>query len=87
VHNALADLLYVAEASGYKWMVQAEDGSSRFASPVTYGSAPAGAVQMFPVGGGAPAALASGDMVYVLGSSGVSEDGYMIFASGKGTVP
>jgi hypothetical protein len=55
-----------------------------FASPVTYGTVPAGATQLAPLG--APAALASGDTVSVE-MSGTGADGYRYSGSGSFTLP
>ncbi|MBI5066691.1 MAG: carboxypeptidase regulatory-like domain-containing protein [Deltaproteobacteria bacterium] len=79
-----ATALYATGPAGFKWMVSAPEGQT-FPSPVTYGTVPAGASQTFPATG-APAALASGDTVYVL-ISGKASDGFPYFGSGTLTVP
>jgi hypothetical protein len=57
-------------AGAPKWLIEANTGVSGFASPVTYGVVPAGAVQIWPDPGSAsptPAAVAACDEVSMLG--------------------
>lgn len=87
--NIPVNLLYVTDSvqSTNKWMVAADDGKPGFISPMTYGTVPADASQVAPYGGGAPDALASGDTVQIMATTGTTPDGYMIIGTGTGTVP
>ncbi len=67
-----------------KWQLFSQTG---FLPPVTYGTVPAGAMQINPQNG-APPALSSGDQVFVVPLNGyLTVSGYRCPASGSATVP
>jgi hypothetical protein len=70
--------------SAPKWLVASPPPG--FDPPVTYGTVPAGAIQVIPAGGGAPAALASGDFIIVV-LTAPGTDGYPIVGQGFTFVP
>jgi hypothetical protein len=76
--------LTVAGASDVKWVLTAPE--SGFASPVTYGTLPAGAEQVLPFDNTPPAALASGDTIGVY-LSAPGDDGYPVIGQGFAVVP
>jgi hypothetical protein len=67
-----------------KWLVVAPPPG--FAPPVSYGSVPVGASQILPSGGGAPPALATGDLITV-SLTAPADDGYPIIGQGFTFVP
>jgi hypothetical protein len=83
-----ATMVIVADAAGTpKWYVIGGEGG--FASPVTYGTLPAGAMQLFPyLPGTPPPAIASGDLITVYPVNGlVPYGGAMCYSTGQYTVP
>ena len=85
VPNLPASILAVSSDAGdTKWQIMTD--ANGFTGPVTYGTTPAGATAVFPVGGGAPPALASGDVVALV-TQGTTADGYMLIGQGEGYVP
>ncbi len=80
-----ASFLWVMSGAGAtKWMIQAAEGQP-FPTPVTYGTLPSGAIQSLPASG-APAALASGDVITVL-FAGTTADGSPLTGTATYTVP
>lgn len=78
-----AHRLEVHDSSGAaKWTLESLD--TGFTSPVTYGTAPAGATQTVPAG--APPALAAGDVVSIE-MSGTGAEGYGYSGAGSYTMP
>jgi len=84
--DVLANFVMVSDAAGNpRWYVIADEG---LAGPVTYGEVPAGAYQLFPYGGSAPTAVASGDVIMVMPMGGlVPYEGIMCSTSAQMTVP
>jgi hypothetical protein len=72
----------VAADGSPKWTVESASG---MATPVTYGTVPVGAEQLWPLAG-APDALVSGDRITVT-MNGTGADGYAYRGSGSTTVP
>lgn len=76
--------LTVSGASDPKWVVTAPEAG--LASPLTYGTVPAGAEQVFPFAGARPPAIASGDQIGVF-LSAPGDDGYPVVGQGYTVVP
>ncbi len=75
----------VASESTAKWVVTSPDAG--FLPPVTYGTLPAGALQVFPFDGSTPPPpLASGDSISVY-LSAPGDDGYPVLGQGVTAVP
>jgi len=77
-----AQFVLVQGAAGMKWFVASE--SSMITPPVTYGSIPAGAIQIEPASG-LPPALAAGDQVQI-STVGTTSSGLPSYGSGVGVV-
>lgn len=78
-----ANSLVVSGATDLKWVLGA--ASSSIATPVTYGTVPAGTEQTFPIDA-SPPPLSSGDTIQIL-LSGTGSDGYPYFGYGTVDVP
>lgn len=80
----LHSLQVSSSSSNFKWAISSGDDSG-FKSPVTYGTVPANAKQLFPDMGAAPAPLQSGDSVLLLFTR--ENDNIPLVGTGSATVP
>jgi len=80
---AMVEVWSPGSTASVKWLVSKEAGT--MTTPITYGVVPAGATQVWPESG-APAALASGDTVWIW-LAGTTPAGMTYFGSGELVVP